>query len=58
MEGVLVGTTTTIPALTQEGDKKDNSLSTLSGLIKKKQIGQLDAISNVRSFKPELKSYG
>ena len=42
-------TTTTVPALIQGQGEMDNDLSTLSGLTKEKQNGQLDAISTVRS---------
>ena len=52
MAGVLplMVTTTTVPALIQGQGEMDNSMSTLSGLTKEKWIGQLNAISTVRSF--------
>ena len=52
MKGVLplMVTTTTFPALIQGQGEMDNSLSTISGLTKEKQIGQLDTTSTIRSF--------
>ena len=50
MEGLLplMVTTTTVPALIQGQGEMDNILSTLSGLTKEKQIGQLNVISSLR----------